>query len=166
MKKILLVISLVIYFVFGADDSNNQVNAAEFNGLTQVGSFMTDGGSSKLGIVVGGDIIIKSLKGFVIKERITQLSVRGVSPGIQGQFVLNVLQLTLAESWWNLYIAQKTGVFNKTLQGDDEISGVLGLELGCTLFNKPLDFCIGADLIPVKDKGDNIFVYAGLNFKL
>ncbi len=159
MKKILLVISLVLMLSFS-------VNAAEFNGLTQFGSYMTDGGSSRLGIAVGGDLIIKSLKGFVVKERITQLSVRGEYPETQGQFALTILQLTLAESWWGLYVAQKTGVFNKIVQGDDVISGVLGLELGCTLFNKPLDLCVGADVIPVKDKGDNIFVYAGLNFKL
>lgn len=145
--------------------------SAGVNGLTQFGSFMTDGGTSYTGIAVGADITIKDFgDGLILKERITQFSLRTdnhfETGELQGTFALTIIEQKLSEHLWDLYLAGKTGIFNQILDGDDEVWSVTGLELGCSPWKKRLDVAIGIDLMPVSGAGDKTFLYGMINFKL
>lgn len=143
--------------------------SAGVNGLTQFGSFMTDGGTSYTGIAVGADITIKDFgDGLVIQERIAQFALKSDNEKneIQGTFVLTIIKQTVSESVWNLYISGKTGIFNQTLNGDDMVWSVTGFEIGCTPWKKRMDIGFGIDLMPVSGAGDKTFLYGFLNFSL
>ncbi len=141
-------------------------SAAEFRSAYQVGSFMTEGSTSRTAHFLGGDIILKTMGEFTLKQRVGMFTVRGQYPEIQGEMTATIMQLMLSQSLWELYIAQKTGLFNQTLQGDDKVHALIGLEVGCSPFYKPLELSVGADLMPVDDRGDRVFLYAGLNLKI
>jgi len=158
MKKLLILFTLLFAMstAFGADA----------NPTFEVGSMTIDGGQGHLAYMTGFEMNVKATEtGFRNYVRSGIYQIRNNSPEAQGAFVWDITEQVLKTNWWNLYGAFGFGLLNQVNNGDDTQNGGTMLEFGCELFNK-MPFGVGAKLFPVDGKGDKVFVYGKLSFKL
>ena len=144
---------------------SGSVMSADANPCFEVGSMTTDGGASHLAYFTGFEMNLKATKGFTNKIRTGYYQVHNEWPEKQGYYAWNISQVTLKPEWWNLYSSFGFGVLSEVEDGDDKQQGGTMIEFGCVAFNKlPIGF--GAKLFPVDDRGDKVFLYGMISFKL
>lgn len=157
MKK-LLTFLLTIMLTFSIANS-----ADVYTGL-EIGSVLTDGGSGHMAISPFFEGNIKSADSYINKFRVGYIQHRNADPEVQALTVWNINQIVLTEKW-SPYVAIGFGGQNEVNPGDDILRGGGMLEFGCKLFDK-VPFGLGGKLLPVNDRGDQVFIYGMLNISL
>ena len=137
---------------------------ADADPVIEVGAVLTDGGQGHMARALSGEFNLKKSGDFVNKIRTGYFQWLDDSPEVAGIQVWDINQITLFDAW-SPYIAGGFGGNNEILQGDDALRGGFMVEIGCELFDK-VPFGVGGKLFPVKDKGDQIFIYGMLSFNI
>ena len=164
MKYLLTLIVVCLMFVASA-------NAVDIKSIFGVGTELVDGGQGHLKFFAASEAAIKSdtASGFVNKLRGTYSFLKnGDNPEqVQRLELWDITQKRVSRELWDWYFAVGFMVLESVVEDEAALNEgrPWKFETGFYAFRK-VDVGIGVDFIPVDGRGDKVFIYGLLNFKL